>query len=152
MKGQYFMNKILASSTISRNRQSSTASLDGNLSELSLEHHKEDSLFLKPHPNWKPTRFVAVILEKHWIGEPDELAFLPTCSSCGEVISDLKNANIETPDGDLVPSGEINGIPISRFPHATYAFHLKCGPQDIMGVWKRLHEVVLYDQRYEWER
>jgi hypothetical protein len=101
---------------------------------------------------WTPSQLKAVILEKHRIGGMDEIMILPTCSACGEIISDLEGANIEPLDGDPIPAGEIEGIPISVIPGPAYAFHIGCGPAFPIGPWKKLNEVIRYDQRWEGEK
>jgi hypothetical protein len=111
------------------------------------------SVFVKPQASWKPASFACVIKEKHHIGEPDEIVYLPRCSRCGDLITDLSAANIEATDGEPIPFGELDGIPISILPGNVYFFHKpECCAAELVGPWKSLNTVVRADQRDPWEK
>jgi hypothetical protein len=113
----------------------------------------QGSYFVKAPSNWRPVRFAFMILENYHRGKPDTIAFLPSCSACGEIIWDMENANIEAVDGKPIPAGDIDGLPISRLPGEVYAFHVpECAQQKLVGPWKKLNTVVRSDQRYAWEK
>jgi hypothetical protein len=114
---------------------------------------QQRAAYVKAKAALKPACLASVILEKHHFGEPDEIVFLPICSACRKVITDLKSANIEAVDGTPIPVGEMDGMPISRVDGPVFIFHKpECVSRRLLGPWKRADTVIRNDQRYGWEQ
>lgn len=99
------------------------------------------------------TRLIPIALERE--GFPAEIIYMPECVACGEVILDLRAANISTvgaTDEPLVPLGQLGGAKASLIPSAgAFAVHKECD-ETARAPWISADCVIRNDQRREFER
>ena len=111
--------------------------------------------FMKGKRHLSTARLRLVVLRRSKRGEADEVAFLPTCSSCREIVTDLDRASIEADDQGDKPfprAGTLNGASLEVFPGPVYVFCNK--RKRCMGEfhpWLKASQIIRRDHRLPFE-
>lgn len=105
----------------------------------------------------KPLKIVPAVISRVWPDEQvrDEIWFAPVCSACGELVTDLEDANVVT-IGDDGSDPEFIGVidrdaTLSKLPGHGVVVHKRCDKTECVP-WKPCDTIFRADQRYSFEK